>query len=163
MSLQSHVCQNESERHTVYLSYQIGVRWGSTEQFGMATLWLFGGRSRPYIVAYLCGLCHIGGVRGGIGTSGGGGWWLINIVTNVTYLMSVMEWFVSDVILCEAVWEGKIWTNRTILLTCHQCHPFTYLVAVCCCVRNRWPGCTWCLTLEVSCMSLHLICTVSSR
>ena len=59
--------------------------------------------------------------------------------------------------------KGKIWTNRTILLTCHQCHPFTYLVAVCCCVRNRWPGCTWCLTLEVSCMSLHLICTVSSR
>jgi len=35
---QSHVCQNGSEWHSVYLPYHIGVRWGSTKQFGMATL-----------------------------------------------------------------------------------------------------------------------------
>jgi len=42
------------ERIGIYLSYHIGVRLGSTERFGMATLWLFSGRSRLYIVAYLC-------------------------------------------------------------------------------------------------------------
>ena len=54
MSRQSHVRQHGSERHTVYPPSHIGVQWGSTERFGTTTLWLFGGWSRPYIVAYLC-------------------------------------------------------------------------------------------------------------
>ena len=41
---------------------------------------------------------------------------MISIVTNVTYLMSVMEWFVSDVMLCEAVWEGKNMNKQTYIV-----------------------------------------------
>jgi len=43
------------KHYTVCPIRPIGIQWSSTEWFGTATVCLFGGRLRPYNVAYLCG------------------------------------------------------------------------------------------------------------